>query len=79
MPITVRFFAAMKEVTGKDEQELPLGSIVTVADVWETVVGTTDMPANTLCARNMEYVQLDEPVAEGDEIAFFPPVTGGAR
>ncbi len=78
MPITVRFFAAMKEVTGKDEQELSLGSIATVADVWKTAVGSVDMPANTLCARNMEYVQLDEPVAEGDEIAFFPPVTGGA-
>ncbi len=79
MPITVRFFAAMKEVAGKDEQELPLGSIVTVSDVWKTVTGSTNMPTNTLCARNMEYVQADEPVAEGDEIAFFPPVTGGAR
>ena len=79
MPITVRFFAAMKETTGKEEEELPLGSIATVADVWKTVTGTADLPANTLCARNMEYVQLDEPVADGDEIAFFPPVTGGAR
>ena len=79
MPITVRFFAAMKDTTGKDEEELPLGSIATVADVWNVVTGTSDMPANTLCARNMEYVQPGEPVADGDEIAFFPPVTGGAR
>jgi len=79
MPITVRFFAAMKETTGKDEEVLPLGDIATVADVWNTVTGAVDMPANTLCARNLEYVQLDEPVTEGDEIAFFPPVTGGAR
>jgi len=79
MPITVRFFAAMKEVTGKDEQQLPLGSMATVADVWEAATGSKKMPDNTLCARNMEYVQTDEPVTDGDEVAFFPPVTGGAR
>jgi len=30
-------------------------------------------------AVNQDYVGLDHPVKEGDEIAFFPPVTGGAR
>ena len=34
--------------------------------IWETATGALDMPANTLCALNMEYVQLDEPVADGD-------------
>jgi molybdopterin synthase sulfur carrier subunit len=29
------------------------------------------------CAVNQEYVEPDHPVAPGDEIAFFPPVTGG--
>lgn len=79
MPVKVRFFASMKEMTGNEEQQIPMGSIVTVADVWEAATGMTELPANTLCARNMEYVQLDEPVTDGDEIAFFPPVTGGGR
>jgi len=34
-------------------------------------------PANLLMAVNQEYVSLDTPVKAGDEVAFFPPVTGG--
>ncbi len=78
MPITVKFFAAMKEQTGKDEERLPIGSMATVADVWKAATGQQEMPEHTLCARNMEYVQPDEAVTDGDEIAFFPLVTGGA-
>ncbi len=32
---------------------------------------------NLMCARNQELVSPAEPLADGDEIAFFPPVTGG--
>ncbi|MNJ79141.1 Molybdopterin synthase sulfur carrier subunit [compost metagenome] len=32
---------------------------------------------NLMCARNEDLCKLDEPVAEGDVVAFFPPVTGG--
>lgn len=32
---------------------------------------------NLMCARNEELCKLDEPLEEGDEVAFFPPVTGG--
>jgi molybdopterin synthase sulfur carrier subunit len=32
---------------------------------------------NLMCARNEDLCQLDEPVSEGDEVAFFPTVTGG--
>ena len=32
---------------------------------------------NLMCARNEELCKLDEALADGDEVAFFPPVTGG--
>ncbi|MNH21169.1 Molybdopterin synthase sulfur carrier subunit [compost metagenome] len=32
---------------------------------------------NLMCARNEELCRLDEPLEAGDEVAFFPPVTGG--
>jgi molybdopterin synthase sulfur carrier subunit len=35
------------------------------------------LPPNTLAAVNMEYAELTQSVRDGDEVAFFPPVTGG--
>ena len=49
----------------------------TVAQVWALVVKDKSLPDNVLAAKNMEYIDLDTLVEEGDEIAFFPPVTGG--
>ncbi|MHB8346686.1 MAG: MoaD/ThiS family protein [Acidiferrobacterales bacterium] len=46
------------------------------ADVWRRVSGST-APANVLIAINQEYASMDSPVRAGDEVAFFPPVTGG--
>ncbi len=36
-----------------------------------------ELPDNILSAINMEYVKADARVKDGDEVAFFPPVTGG--
>ena len=49
---------------------------MTVADVWQ-VVSEQPPPNNLLCSRNLEYVDFNQGVEDGDEIAFFPPVTGG--
>jgi len=38
----------------------------------------TALPESLLAAVNMEYARPDQPVRDGDEVAFFPPVTGGA-
>ncbi len=39
--------------------------------------GTTLMPSHVLCSVNLEHRELHESVKDGDEVAFFPPVTGG--
>lgn len=49
---------------------------MTVADVWRAL-SERPPPANLLCARNLEYADFAEVVDDGDEVAFFPPVTGG--
>ena len=78
MNVTVRYFAGMRDRMGKAEESLQLNSdAVTVADVWAKATDGQSIPESTLIAINMEYTDADASVADGDEVAFFPPVTGG--
>ncbi len=69
--------------TGSEEIEPPEG-VADVAGLLYWLKGRGDGYADALAdlslvrvAVNQEYVALDHPVAAGDEIALFPPVTGG--
>jgi molybdopterin synthase sulfur carrier subunit len=77
MAITVKFFASLRENLDKDEVTLPAQDIQTAQDAWNAAAPGFEMPGNTLVAINMEYAPLDQTVKDGDEVAFFPPVTGG--
>jgi molybdopterin converting factor subunit 1 len=74
----VKFFASLSEQTGLTETTVDTDSDATVLDVWNQATGNRAMPSNTLCAINMSYAHLEDRTSEGDEIAFFPPVTGGS-
>jgi molybdopterin synthase sulfur carrier subunit len=75
--ITVRFFAGLREQLGRDTLELP-ATVTSVREVWARATDAAAMPTHLLAAVNLEYADFDAPVADGDEVAFFPPVTGGA-
>ncbi len=78
MNITVRYFASMRDRMGRTDEALAIGGdTVTVAEVWANVAGGQPMPDSTLIAINMEYTDADAVLKDGDELAFFPPVTGG--
>lgn len=77
MTIAVKFFASLREQIGRDELELDIETPRTVTEIWQQASGDQAMPGNTLMAVNMEYVEASHPVRDGDEVAFFPPVTGG--
>lgn len=79
MRIHVRFFASLRERLGMAELELSLPDDATVAQVWEQAAAAQSVPEQVLAARNMEYVELSATLRDGDEVAFFPPVTGGSR
>ncbi len=74
--ITIRYFASLRERLGRSEDQVEAAGLNCVADVWSRV-SAGSLPANTLVAINQEYASLESPVRAGDEIAFFPPVTGG--
>ncbi len=75
MSISVKFFARLREQVGKADASID--SANNVQSVWDQATNGQNMPDNTLCAINMEYVDIRAAVSDGDEVAFFPPVTGG--
>ncbi len=78
MPISVKYFAVLRERMGRGEDLLePDEAAATVAGVWARVSDGKEVPNNILMAVNMEYVGPEHVVKDGDEVAFFPPVTGG--
>ncbi len=83
--IKVLFFARIREQLGTDEMSVPFGDdtatlgalqqwlVATGGSDWDTVLGAS----NVLRAVNQEEAGLECALADGDEVAFFPPVTGG--
>jgi MoaE-MoaD fusion protein len=72
--VTVRLFAGLRERAGWSRREIEAAS---VADVWPAL-GLGDEPDGLLYAVNRHYAERDAPLADGDEIALIPPVSGGA-
>ncbi len=77
MAIKVKFFASLRELTGKNEALIDYREGMTASQIWALVVDGMDMPADIMVAVNMEYVKGDPVAQDDDEVAFFPPVTGG--
>jgi molybdopterin synthase catalytic subunit len=77
MRVTVRLFAALRERAGWSRREVELADGARIGDVWPAL-GLDAEPPGVAYARNREYVDREERLAEGDEIALIPPVSGGA-
>lgn len=76
MSIKVLFFASLREQVGHSQLQCPWQIGLTPSQVWQQTTQTL-LPEQVLVACNQEYCELDTLLADGDELAFFPPVTGG--
>ena len=77
MSIHVLFFASLRERMGISTRDVSTTEPSSVAEIWALATDGADMPANVLMAINQEYVKANAIAKDGDEVAFFPPVTGG--
>lgn len=78
MQVNVRYFASVRDRMGKEEEEVTIDQTnITVDDLWHHLSGGESLPSSTLIAVNMEYTNSAQLLKNGDEVAFFPPVTGG--
>ena len=82
MRIRVRLFAIQRELAGTRELGLDLPASATVGDAWDALVSRHPVLApgrsSVRFARNGTYAAPEELLADGDEVAMIPPVSGGA-
>lgn len=79
--VTVRFFAGHRDIVGRATAQYTVATGTTVGQLWEQLVA--DYPrlagytGRLLFAVNQQFGQPATVLADGDEVAFIPPVSGG--
>ena len=81
MSIKILYFASLRERIGRGSDTIEMNDAANnpmcVMDAWKQATGLDELADNLLIAINQEYTSADAIVKDGDELAFFPPVTGG--
>lgn len=76
MQVRIRLFAGLRERAGTGSRTLELEEGATVGDVWPAL-GLGDEPAGLLYSVNRRYADPGTALADSDEVALIPPVSGG--
>jgi len=81
MSVRVLFFASLADLVGKKELRLDASALTDVASVYsrceQDFPRLRDHRGSVMSALNSEFAGNGTPVRDGDEVAFFPPVSGG--
>ena len=81
MRVRVCFFASVRERLRRSEAECNLRDGATLDDLWQELrrahPALDEVGSSLRFAVNQEYVDKEHPLAEGDEVAVIPPVSGG--
>ena len=78
LSIRIKFFASLAESLNRREEAVDYREGMTVASLWTQITEDGLVPSGVLSAVNMEYCEPDQTLRDGDEVAYFPPITGGA-
>jgi molybdopterin synthase sulfur carrier subunit len=81
MQVTVRLFARLRDIVGAPALVRSVTPDATIGTVWADLVADhpalADYEHAVSCAQNAAFARMTAPVADGDEVAFLPPVSGG--
>ncbi len=77
MSVQVKYFASLRETMGRASDQVAITDASTVEKIWQLATNHMERPERLLVAVNQEYADFSQMVNDGDEVAFFPPVTGG--
>lgn len=79
--VTVKLFGAYRDALGAEELERELPAGTDLAGLWSLLGDECEQLADLdpvrLSSVNLEFAADDQALVEGDEVAFFPPVSGG--
>jgi molybdopterin converting factor subunit 1 len=79
--VRVRLFASLREAAGRSDLDLELPGPATAEDVWrrlaESFPALASRRESLAASVNRRYASFGQALAEGDEVVFIPPVSGG--
>lgn len=78
MKVSVKYFASLREQMGAAGAEVEAPENASAGELWQALAAEKGVEFDSvMMAVNLEYVKPGHPLKAGDEVAFFPPVTGG--
>jgi molybdopterin synthase sulfur carrier subunit len=81
MSIRILFFASLADIVGKREDHIDPSGFTDVVSIFDRYAKEFPLlesyRSSVLLAMNSEFARPTSPVRDGDEVAFFPPVSGG--
>ena len=79
--VKVLFFGRVRELVGLSEESLEVAKATTLHDLFQTYVERfpqiSGFRSSLVASRNQEFAAWNSLLANGDEVAFLPPVSGG--
>jgi molybdopterin converting factor subunit 1 len=83
--ITLKYFASLRDIAEKEEDSLVIKNPITIDQLSDIIsktapkMGTIIREKKVMISVNQEMASADTIIHDGDEVAFLPPFSGGAK